>query len=147
MSVVPIERLRLNKQIQFERSLLRELTLQEVQQDVSQSFQKLFHSYTVFESAIQEEAVEQAMEAYLLGAEASQFILSGEQKEDVISRYEVELHTIAADFADYLDYWHHATESHSWLIQRAGTICEKFFKRWWMAGLERGERRRRLKLH
>lgn len=147
MSVVPIERLRLNKQIQFERSLLQELTLHEVKQDVSNVFQKLFHSYTVFESAIQEEAIEQAMEAYLLGAEGSQFLLLGEDQHDVMKRYEVELNTISKDFADYLDYWHHATESHSWLIQRAESMCQTFFIRWWKAGLERGERRRRLKLY
>ncbi|QST00224.1 DUF2521 family protein [Pontibacillus sp. ALD_SL1] len=146
MSVVSIDRLRLNKQLAFERNLLRELTFTEVQNDVSKRFQRFFHSFQVYESAIKEEAVEQAMEAYLLGAEASQFILMGERIEEIQKRYEAELGTIALDFFDYLEYWQQASGINGWFVVKAEKSCEDFIDTWWKIGIERGERRRRLRL-
>ncbi|KGP70939.1 DUF2521 family protein [Pontibacillus yanchengensis] len=146
MSVVPMEQLRLKKQITFERNLLRELTMEEVQKDVRDCFQPFFHSYYVYDTAIREEAIEQAMEAYLLGAEASQFLLCGVSEEEISERYEVELKTISLDFFDYLDYWQQATSHNGWFTVRGEKVCTDFFLKWWNIGLEKGERRRRLKL-
>lgn len=146
MSVVSIDRLRLNKQLAFERNLLRELTFTEVQNDVAMRFKRFFHSLQVYESAIKEEAVEQAMEAYLLGAEASQFILMGESMEEIQKRYESELGTITLDFFDYLEYWQQASGINGWFVVKAEKSCEDFIDAWWKIGLERGERRRRLRL-
>ncbi|MFC0525748.1 DUF2521 family protein [Pontibacillus salicampi] len=146
MSVVPLEQLRLNKQLAFERNLLRELTLDEVQKDVEGSFRSLFLSYYVYDTAIREEAVEQAMEAYLLGAEASQYLCNGDDVKEVSSRYRVELDTIVYDFYDYLDYWQEATARNGWFALRGERICRDFFQRWWTLGMEKGKIRRRLKL-
>lgn len=146
MSVVSIDRLRLNKQLAFERNLLRELTFTEVQNDVAMRFKRFFHSFQVYESAIKEEAVEQAMEAYLLGAEASQFILMGESMEEIQKRYESELGTITLDFFDYLEYWQQASGINGWFVVKAEKSCGDFIDTWWKIGLERGERRRRLRL-
>ncbi|KGX84372.1 DUF2521 family protein [Pontibacillus litoralis] len=146
MTVVPLDQVRLNKQMRFERNLLRELILEEVHQDVEVSFRFWFHSYYVYDTAIREEALEQAMEAFLLGAEASILKCNGQSEGAIREQYSEELSSMAEDFYDYLDYWQEATSRHGWFHIRAKDTCSAFFYRWWELGLKKGERRKRLRL-
>lgn len=146
VSVISLDRKRMDKQIKFERNLLKELTLNMVQEDVETSFSRLFHSKQLFETAIRDEAVEQAMEAYLLGAESSRFTLLGEKVEDIFSRSLPQIDYLHNELLDYLRYWYKATEIKPWPYLYVERTSRKFFERWWKEGLIRGDRRRKLRL-
>ncbi|KGX90420.1 hypothetical protein N781_07785 [Pontibacillus halophilus JSM 076056 = DSM 19796] len=146
MSVIYLNERRLNNQLQFERSLLKELTLEEVQRDSEKRFKRYFPSYTVYTSAIREEAIEQAIEAFLLGAEGSEKVEEGLANEEITNGYLPELRRLSFEFFDYMDYWNEATGANVWHFNRARASAEQFFLYWFQVGIEKGIRRRKLKM-
>ncbi|WLR50998.1 DUF2521 family protein [Bacillus tianshenii] len=130
----------------FERKMLREISLKELQKRTNEYFSTFFSSQNVYGTAIESSAVDMAVEAYLLGAEMSRFGYYGEERNEVRNRSSLHEKKLADTLFDYISYWHVATENN--LVEESIYIaCEHFVYTWWVEGFENGVRRYRLRLH
>ncbi|MFS0865663.1 YbaK family protein [Fredinandcohnia sp. 179-A 10B2 NHS] len=137
---------RKEKQITYERKMLRELSLEGLKKNVSETFGSYFRMGTMLGSAIEEGCLDVAIEAYLLGAKYSRFSYYGESLEDVKKRcYQYEKNLIDALY-EFICYWGHIGD-HGFVNESLYYSCEHYVTYWWMEGFQKGEKRYRLKLH
>lgn len=137
---------RKEKQITYERKMLRELSLEGLKKNVSETFGSYFRIGTMLGSAIEEGCLDVAIEAYLLGAKYSRFSYYGESLEDVKKRcYQYEKNLIDALY-EFICYWGHIGD-HGFVNESLYYSCEHYVTYWWMEGFQKGEKRYRLKLH
>ena len=61
------------KQILYERRMLRDLSLEKLKTKVIEHFSPFYYMYRVFPSVIEEGCIDIAIEAYVLGANYSRF--------------------------------------------------------------------------
>ncbi|OAK69042.1 DUF2521 family protein [Lederbergia galactosidilytica] len=135
---------RREKQLTYERKLLRNLSIDELRKSV------LRHMKTVGvgifgEDGLEEACFDIAIEAYLNGGEYSRFILYGETLAMIKERcYEDRSHFINTLYNFWL-YWDYGQK----LIEEKPTYeaCEIFVNHWWSRGFKEGEQRYKLRLH
>lgn len=137
---------RREKQITYERKMLRELSLEGLKKNVTDTFGSFFRVGSMLGSAIEEGCIDVAIEAYLLGAKYSRFAYFGESVEEVRRRcYQYEKNLIDALY-EFVCYWGHIGE-HGFVNESLYYACEHYVTYWWMEGFNKGEKRHRLKLH
>jgi hypothetical protein len=134
------------KQIKYERSVLRDLSINMLRERVKQYFgSSRIVSSIIMNSGIEEACYDVALEAYLLGAKFSKFASYGESFEDIKKRcYYEEKHLIDTLYNFFL-YWGNGEEGT--LSESLYYMCEQYILTWWRDGFEKGERRRKLRLH
>jgi hypothetical protein len=134
------------KQIKYERRMLRELTLEGLKGNVRDLFGDYFKEGTVFSAPIEEGCLDIAIEAYLLGARYSRFGYYGESVDEVRARcYHDEKYLIDTLF-EFLGYWGQIGD-HGFINESLYYTCEQYVSNWWFEGFYKGEKRYRLRLH
>lgn len=137
---------RREKQVKYERSMLKDLSLNMLRERVKQYFgsSRMVASF-IMNAGIEEACYDVALEAYLLGAKFSKFGLYGENIEDIKKRcYYEEKHLIDTLY-NFLLYW--GTSEEGTLSESLYYMCEQYVQIWWREGFDKGERRRKLRLH
>ncbi|OEH93224.1 hypothetical protein BFG57_13185 [Bacillus solimangrovi] len=138
---------RKKRSINFERKLLRELSLKELCEQTKHYFAPFFLSKHVYQTAIEDTTVEFAIEAYLLGAEMSRFGYYGESIEKVRKRSNATERELTSNLYDYVSYWYLATTGNELAQESLYIACENFMYSWWEEGFSQGVRKYRLRLH
>lgn len=133
------------KQILYERKMLRELSFEKLKMQVIEHFSPFYRTYRVFPSVIEEGCIDIAIEAYLLGANYSRFGYYGEPAESVKRRCVQEEKYLIDALFDFLCFWENFDDRLA--NESLYLACEHYIAYWWMEGFEKGKKRRRLKLH
>ncbi|MEH7300752.1 YbaK family protein [Neobacillus drentensis] len=137
---------RREKQIKYERSVLRDLSINTLKERVKQYFgsTKIASSF-VMNTGIEEACYDVALEAFLLGSKFSKFGYYGEDLEAVRLRcYKEEKHLIDTLY-NFLLYWGNGEEGT--MSESLSYLCEQYIHVWWREGFEKGQRRHKLRLH
>lgn len=139
--IVNLQERQREKQIKYERKMLRELSLENMKGRLQQYFGGGYLE------VVEDGCIDIAIEAYLLGAHYSKFGYYGEPQEKVRARcYDEEKHLIDTLF-NFILYWGKI----GWTIfdQEEGLYhsCEGYVGIWWMDGFTTGEKRYKMRLH
>ncbi|MBL4954600.1 YbaK family protein [Neobacillus sp. OS1-32] len=137
---------RLEKQMKYERSVLRELSIQSLKTRVQQLFGSMrLTSNLIMNAGVEEACYDIALEAYLLGAKFSKFGYYGEEIEKVRLRcFQEEKHLIDTLY-NFLLYWGSGQEGA--MSEALYYQCEQYVHIWWQEGFEKGKMRHKLRLH
>lgn len=134
------------KQIKYEKSVLREISLKTLQERVRQFFgNSSLTSNMVLQAGIEEACYDLAIEAYLLGAHFSRFGYYGEPVENVRQRCVQEEKHLVDTLYNFLLYWGKGFENV--YSESLYYLCEQYVESWWTEGFRKGERRHKLRLH
>lgn len=144
--ITTLKEKRREKQIKYEKRMLRELSYEGVKKVVDEHFTHYFNVGSTFSSVIAEGCVDIAIESYLLGAMYSKFGYYGEPQELVEKRcYQDEKNLTDALF-EFLTYWGRIGD-HDHIIESLYYTCEHFVHVWWAEGFQKGEKRFKMRLH
>ncbi|MBI0580974.1 YbaK family protein [Neobacillus cucumis] len=134
------------KQIKYERSVLKDLSIKTLKERVQHYFgSSRITSSFVMHAGVEEACYDVALEAYLLGAKFSKFGYYGEDIDEVKKRcYKEEKHLIDTLF-NFLLYWGNGEEGT--MSESLYYLCEQYIHVWWLDGYQKGERRHKLRLH
>jgi hypothetical protein len=134
------------KQIKYERSVLKDLSINKLKERVKQYFgSSRVASSFVMNTGIEEACYDVALEAYLLGAKFSKFGYYGEGIEEVKDRCYFEEKHLIDTLYNFLLYWGNGEEGT--MSESLYYMCEQYINVWWREGFEKGERRHKLRLH
>lgn len=134
------------KQINYERSVLRDLSINSLKERVKQFFGAFrISSGMVMNTGIEEACYDVALEAYLLGAKFSKFGYYGESLDEVQHRCFYEEKHLIDTLYNFLLYW--GGEEEGTMSESLNYMCEQYVQVWWREGFEKGERRYKLRLH
>lgn len=134
------------KQIKYERSVLKDLSINKLKERVKQYFgSSRIASSFVMNTGIEEACYDVALEAYLLGAKFSKFGYYGEGIEEVRNRCYFEEKHLIDTLYNFLLYWGNGEEGT--MSESLYYMCEQYINVWWREGFEKGERRHKLRLH
>lgn len=134
------------KQINYEKSVLREISLKVLKERVQQFFGSFrFTQSLVMNRGIEEACYDVAIEAFLLGASLSRFGLYGEEAKQVKLRCVNEERHLVDTLYNFMLYW--GSNDEGVLSESLYYLCEQYINSWWMDGFYKGERRIKLKLH
>jgi hypothetical protein len=137
---------RREKQIKYERTVLRDLSIKLLKSRVQDSFcSSRITSGLIMNSGIEEACYDIAIEAYLLGAKFSRFSHFGEKLEDIRLRCHQEEKHLIDTLYNFLLYWGSGDEGI--LSEGLYYTCEQYVRVWWEDGYRNADRRRKLRLH
>lgn len=147
MSVITtLKERRYEKQLRFERKVLRELSLEGLKVSVGEFFYPFFYCDSSYMTAIEEGSIDMALEAYLLGASYSRLGHYGEPIEHVRQRSREEEKYLVDALFDYLQYWELAA-GNDFKMESLHLASEQFIDHWWSKGFKNGEIRYKMRLH
>lgn len=137
---------RREKQIKYERSVLRDLSIKMLKERVQQYFGSTrIASSFIMNTGVEEACYDVALEAYLLGAKFSKFGYYGEDIDAVRMRcFNEEKHLIDTLY-NFLLLWGNGEEGG--MSESLYYLCEQYVLSWWREGFEKGQRRHKLRLH
>ncbi|HEY4551996.1 MAG TPA: DUF2521 family protein [Bacillaceae bacterium] len=146
MSVVTtFEKRKREKQLKYERKLLRELSIDGLKKSIVVHFSAArIRSSLLIEEGMEEACFDVAIEAYLTGGDFSRFAAYGEDMESAKKRCRREIRHFTDtlfNFWLYYDYGMNSLQEESIYF-----ACEHFVDYWWKEGYDRGVRRRKLRL-
>jgi hypothetical protein len=144
--ITTLKEKREEKQMKYERKMLRELSHEEIKKIINEHFHPYFKVGLPFLSAIEEGCVDIAIETYLLGAEYSKFGHYGETIEQAEERCKQEIKNYTDALYDFVTYWGHIGDN-DLLNESLYYSCEHFVHIWWHEGFRKGEKRYKLRLH
>lgn len=137
---------RREKQIKYEKSVLRDLSIKELKERTNVFFNDsnfvLNHSV---DSSFIETCYDVAIESYLLGAQFSKFGYFGESVEQVRNRSANEEKDLVDTLYHFLLYW--GDDGETFYCDSLYSMCRQFVETWWFEGFVKGERRYKLRLH
>lgn len=146
MSVIhTLNEKRREKQMEYELSVLKELSLKRIKETVAKHFLFYFESGAMYKSVVEEGCIDYAIEAYLLGAQYSRFGYYGESIQTVRSRCLQEVKELTHSFYEYLICWGKASNDCT-MDESIFFTSEGFIHSWWLEGYEVGEKRHKLRL-
>ncbi|RSK25584.1 DUF2521 family protein [Bacillus sp. HMF5848] len=144
--VVSLKQRQRDKQVNYERSMLQELTLDMLKAYTNEVFSDYIDNGYLLKHNIENGCVDMAIEAYLLGASFSKFGYYGETVENAKRRCLYEQKYVVDSLYDYLLFWGRFP-SNGMFEESVYYTCEVFVDYWWNEGFSKGERRYRLRLH
>ncbi len=141
--ITTFEDRRRKKQWEFERKVLRKLSLSTIRGYIHTHFPSVFDQKKTGGGFVEDICVDFAIDAYLLGAEFSRFGYYGESAILVRRRCQEE-------YDEHVNHLYHQLsgllfgndQDDNFYIQ-----CEGFILYWWEKGFHEGEKRYRMKLH
>jgi Protein of unknown function (DUF2521) len=137
---------RREKQIKYERSVLRELSIEQLKKRVQEYFGSIRVNAALFHNpGIQEACYDVALEAYLLGAAFSKFGVNGESVESIQARCQPEETHLIDTLYNFLLYWGGGDEG--FYSETLYYQSEQYVRAWWYEGFEKGMRRHKLRFH
>jgi len=132
------------KEITYERKMLRELSLEQLRNRVDEYFGHFYPVNRIFPSSVEDGCIDVAIEAFLLGASYSRFGYYGESSEEVKRRCIKEERYLVNTLFDVFCFWGNIDDN---LVgESLYYACEHYVSTWWEEGFEKGRRRWRLKL-
>jgi hypothetical protein len=136
------------KQIKYERTVLRDLSIQMLKKSVQSHFgSSRIATNLLMRSGMEEACYDIAIESFLLGARMSRFGYYGESINRVRPRCESELKHLTDTFYNFLLYWGHGLNDDAIFGESLYYLCEQYVDSWWREGFQKGERRYKLRLH
>lgn len=137
---------RRDKQIKYERTVLRDLSINMLKASVKRLFGSTsFTQNLMMQSGIEEACYDVAIEAYILGAKFSKFGYYGESMESIRQRCAKEEKHFADTLYNFLLYWGSLDEG--MYSESLYYLCEQYVSEWWLEGFKKGELRHKLRLH
>ena len=134
------------KQIKYERSVLREISIKVLKERVQQYFGATrFVQGLLMNLGVEEACYDVAIEAYLLGAHFSRFGMYGESIADIRGRCQYEEQYLVDTLYHFFLYWGNGEEGA--MSESLYYLCEEYVASWWKEGFQNGERRYKLRLH
>jgi hypothetical protein len=133
------------KRLQYEKKLLRELSLKLLQEHVKEQFSPYVHPTYVYYLAIEDGCIDVAIESYLLGASFSRFGYFGETVNEVKDRSYQEMSGYIDYLYDFINTWLGKTRDMS--TEDLYFTCEGYINYWWEKGFLEGLKKIRLRLH
>ena len=144
--ITTLQEKRQERQIKYERSVLKDLSINVLKERVQKYFGSFrLTSSLLMNSGIQEACYDVALESYLLGANLSKFGAHGESMADVKKRCHSEEKHLIDTLYNFFLYW--STVEDGVLSESLYYLCEQYVDVWWMEGYEKGQRRHKLRLH
>ncbi|MFN7253299.1 MAG: DUF2521 family protein [Anaerobacillus sp.] len=141
--ITTFEERRQKKQWNFERQVLRKLSLSTIRGYIHEHFPSVFEHQKTGGSYVEDACVDFAIDSYLLGAEFSRFGYYGETEILVRRRCKEE-------YGEYVSRLYHQLSGMLFQTDQDDnfyTLCEGFIHYWWERGFHEGEKRYRMKLH
>lgn len=136
------------KQIKYERTVLRDLSIQMLKNSVKNHFgSSRIASSVLMKSGMEEACYDVAIEAYLLGARMSRFGYFGEQMLQVQARCVDERKHLTDTLYNFILYWGYGMMDEGIHSESLFYMCEQYVDTWWCEGFQKGERRYKLRLH
>jgi hypothetical protein len=137
---------RRDKQVKYERTVLKDLSINMLKGRVQRLFGSTnFTQNLLMQNGIEEACYDVAIEAYLLGAKFSKFGYYGETMESIRARCATEEKHFAVTLYNFLLYWGSLDEGR--YSESLYYLCEQYVSEWWLEGFRKGERRYKLRLH
>jgi hypothetical protein len=137
---------RREKQIKYERSVLKDLSIKMLKERVQQYFGATrIASIFIMNAGIEEACYDVALESYLLGAKFSKFGYQGEELEEVRTRCNKEEIHLIDTLYNFLLYWGNGDEGAT--SESLYYLSEQYVHVWWREGFEKGQMRHKLRLH
>ncbi|MDQ0220608.1 DUF2521 family protein [Peribacillus cavernae] len=134
------------KQIKYDRKILRELSIETLKNRVKEFFSSDGMNGPYFMDVLEESCFDVAIEAFLLGANYSKFGHYGESVETARYRCSIEEKHLTDTLFNFILYWGKVGDNDMYnesLYYR----CEAYVGAWWLEGFEKGEKRRKMRLH
>lgn len=141
--ITTFEDRRQKKQWNFERQVLRKLSLSTIRGYIHTHFPSVFEHQKTGGSFVEDACVDFAIDAYLLGAEFSRFGYFGESEVSVRRRCKEE-------YGEHVNHLYHQLSGYLFKNDQDDNffnLCEGFILYWWEKGFHEGEKRYRMKLH
>ncbi|MBM7096686.1 DUF2521 family protein [Bacillus sp. H-16] len=135
---------RRKKQWNYERRVLRSLSISDLRKDVHQHFMTTIYMDRVSNMYLEDFCVDIGIDAFLLGSEYGRFGYFGETAETVKARCMDEIDIYAEQSAGQFYAWLGGSEADE---ERYKQMSEAFVHRWWEKGFNEGVRRYKMKLH
>lgn len=134
------------KQIKYERKVLRELSIDQLKKRVQQQFghNRLFS--LSFSQVLEEGCYDVAIEAYLLGAHFSKFGYYGENVDSIKKRCKAEEKHLIDTLFNFVLYWGKA-ENQDYISESLYYECEQYVDSWWNDGFQKGKKMYKMRLH
>lgn len=137
---------RYEKQITFERKVLRELSMKTLQETYNRYLLPYEQEHRYTYSPLEENSIDIAIEAYLLGANMGRFGYFGEDRQSVRERCYDELEELTAMLYEQFLTWEELNDNEG-LTSEIYNACKNYIHSWWDEGFTKGEKRYRLRLH
>ncbi|MFK3939352.1 DUF2521 family protein [Alkalihalobacillus sp. NPDC078783] len=135
---------RREKRWNFERKLLQEISLKEIEKQFHETFASLIPTEHSKRPFLIDPSLDIGIDSYLLGANYSRFLQYGESEQQAKSRAEDELTDLSFDMFNLLTCWVHQGERHG---DALGIASDVYVDSLWQRGFHAGMKRYRLKLH
>lgn len=142
--IISLKQKRHQKELKYERKMLKELNLTEIKAKIDHCFRSFEEKFK--KTIIEDGCIDFAIEAFLLGAKYSRFGYYGESMQSANKRCQFEEKRLIDDFFDYLMNWGKIKEGEL-SIEELFIVCEYFIHSWWEQGYTKGEKRYKLRLH
>ncbi|MFD0051612.1 YbaK family protein [Actinomycetes bacterium NPDC127524] len=134
------------KQVKYERRLLRDLSIENMKKRVVEHFGSDKSIGIYFSDVLEEGCFDIAIEAFLLGARFSKFGYYGESEEMARSRCAQEEKHLIDTLFNFILYWGKVGDIDLYsedLYYR----CTAYVEVWWKDGFGKGEKRYKMRLH
>ncbi|MDQ0233522.1 DUF2521 family protein [Metabacillus malikii] len=142
--IISIKQKRHQKDLIYEKKMLRELSLTEIQKRTDQYFSPFINKNK--KVVIEESCIDFAIEAFLLGAKYSRFGYYGEPIEVANERCKGEEKRLVNELFDYFTNWGRVHLSNL-SFDELFIASEHFIHTFWKQGFIKGELRHKLRLH
>ncbi len=137
---------RREKQRKYERSLLREISVQNLKGRTKDCFgASRFTKGMLMDSGIEEACFDVAIEAYLLGGSYSRLGYYGESEEAAKERARKEERHLIDTLFNFFLFWGNGDEGLAG--ENLYYLCERYVDMWWRDGFKKGEKKHKLRLH
>ncbi|MEI5909230.1 DUF2521 family protein [Bacillus spongiae] len=138
---------RREKQIKYERRLLKEISIKLLSESVRKYFGTLKVQGGLFmQEGFDEACYDVAIESYLLGGKLSRLGKSGESIERIKSTVATELKHLTDTIYNFWLYWAEVGVANP-VDESFYFACEQFVDNWWNEGFQKGIQRYKLRLH
>lgn len=135
---------RRKKQWNFERSMLRSLSIGDMRKDIQQIFLQQLFGDPISKMYLTDFCLDVGIDAYLLGSEYGKFGCDGETPEQARQRCQEDVDVFISQIANQFFAWFTLSEEDKEVIfYKSG----QFIMKWWNEGFKEGEKKYRLRLH
>jgi Protein of unknown function (DUF2521) len=142
--VISIKLKRQQKELKYEKKMLKELSLTEIKDKIEEYFGRFADRAN--STIIEDGCIDFAIEAFLLGAKYSRFGYYGESMQSANSRCQLDEKRLIDDLFDYFITWGKMHDKDI-LFDEIYFACDYFIQSLWKQGYLKGEKRYKLRLH
>ncbi|WP_335872196.1 DUF2521 family protein [Bacillus sp. 2205SS5-2] len=138
---------RREKQIKYERRLLKEISIKMLSESVRKYFNTLKVQGGIFmQEGFDEACYDVAIESYLLGGKVSRLGRNEDRVSQIKLSVESELKHLTDTIFNFWLYWAELGVA-SPVDESFYYACEQFVNKWWEEGYQKGIQRQKLRLH